>query len=119
MILCVNCLTTIVTFLQSSTVSDKYKVGHISTLIKKPGFNSELIQNCGPVSTLPFLSKIIEKLVAQQLTSYLQHNKLNEMLQSSYKKYHSVEISMLLQLSAAFDTIDHSILLHRLESRFV
>ena len=76
-------------------------------------------------------------MVAQQLTSYLQDNKLDETLQSSYKKHHSVETALLkesdiilavhkglvmvlvlLDVSAAFDTINHSMLLHRLESRF-
>ena len=80
----------------------------------------------------------METIVAQQLTSYLQDNKLNEMLQSSYKKHQSVETALskvqsdsllaadkglvvvlvLLHLSAAFDTIDQPILLHRLENRF-
>ena len=50
------------------------------------------------MSTLAFLSKIIEKVVEQQLPSYLQDNKFNELLHSSYKKYHSA--------------------LHHLESRF-
>ena len=90
------------------------------------------------MSNLAFLSKIIEKVVAQQMTSYLNENNLDELLQSSYKKGHSVEtallkvqsdimlttdvglvvVQVLLDLSAAFDTIDHSILLHRLKYRF-
>ena len=121
--------------LESSTVPDEFKVAQVSPLLKKAGLDTELLSNYQPVSNLAFLSKIIEKVVAQQMTSYLNENNLDELLQSSYKKGHSVEtalqsdimlatdvglvvVQVLLDLSAAFDTIDHSILLHRLKYRF-
>ena len=124
--------------LESSTVPDEFKVAQVSPLLKKAGLDTELLSNYRPVSNLAFMSKIIEKVVAQQLTSYLNENNLDELLQSSYKKGHSVEtallkvqsdimlatdvglvvVQVLLDLSAACDTIDHSILLHRLKYRF-
>ena len=123
--------------LESSTVPDEFKVAQVSPLLKKAGLDTELLSNYRPVSNLAFLSKITEKVVAQQMTSYLKENNLEELLQSSYKKGHSVEtalvkvqsdvmlatdvglgVQVLLDLSAAFDTIDHSILLHRLKYRF-
>ena len=84
------------------------------------------------------MSKVIEKVVAFQLTSYLENNYLYEPLQSAYKQFHSTEtalikvhndivtaidngssvIFVLLDLSAAFDTVDHRILLKRLSARF-
>ena len=91
-----------------------------------------------PISKLRFLSKGIEKVVASQLVDYLEENNLYEMFQSAYKKHHSVEIALirvqddilraidnhcsvilvLLDLSAAFDTVNHSILLERLATRY-
>ena len=94
---------------------------------------SESLTNYRPVSNLPYLSKIIEKAVAQRLLSYLHSNRLLEKFQSAYKPNHSCETAMLriksdilnaldrkmiaylvlLNLSAAFDTIDINILLDR------
>ena len=124
--------------LEYSTVPDEFKVAQVSPLLKKAGLDTELLSNYRPVSNLAFLSKITENVVAQQMTSYLKENNLEELLQSSYKKGHSVEtalvkvqsdvmlatdvglvvVQVLLDLSAAFDTIDRSILLHRLKYRF-
>ena len=92
-----------------------------------------------PVPYLTFLSKVIEKVVAVLLTDYLFNNDLNESLQFADKKHHNCEtallrvqndilksidnklcvVFLLLDLSAAFDTVNHKIWLHRLRSRFV
>ena len=86
---------------------------------------------------MPFLSKVIEKAVALQLTEYLKKNSLQEKYQSAYKQAHGTETALLcvhndivesldkgnsvllvlLDLSAAFDTIDHAILLKLLKDR--
>ena len=91
-----------------------------------------------PISNLRFISKTIEKCVAKQLIQYLDINDLGETFQSAYKRNHSTEtalikvhndiamainqhnsvILVLLDLSAAFDTVDHDILLSRLSNRF-
>ena len=85
-----------------------------------------------------FLSKLSERVVAVQLINYVMTNDLGELFQSAYKQLHSTEtallrvhndillaldnhqsvILLLLDLLAAFDTVDHKILLNRLSTRF-
>ena len=60
--------------LHSSTVPDKFKIGYISPSIKKPGLNSDSLQNYRPVQNLSFISKVFERVTAQQLTSHMREN---------------------------------------------
>jgi len=91
--------------------------------------------NYRPVSNLTFLSKTVERVVAKQLNGYLATNGLLPRLQSAYRRGHSTETALLrvmydvfaaadqkhvtllalLDLSAAFDCVDHDILLMRLQ----
>ena len=91
-----------------------------------------------PVSSLPFLSKVLEHIVLKQFLQHLQSHSLLEPFQSAYRKCHSTETALLrvvndllqasdsgrvsilslFELSAAFDTIDHNILITRLRSTF-
>uniref|UniRef100_A0A8C5CCP5 Reverse transcriptase domain-containing protein n=2 Tax=Gadus morhua TaxID=8049 RepID=A0A8C5CCP5_GADMO len=107
----------------------------LKPLLKKPGLDPELVRNYRPISNLPFLSKVLERIVAKQIVDYLARNNLFEPFQSGFRNFHSTETAItrvvndillaldkntstmlvMLDLSAAFDTIDHSTLLHRLE----
>ena len=120
--------------LKSSTMSSSLKEAVLYPLLKKSSLDHELYANFRPVSNLRLLTKVTEKVVATRLVSYLQNNNLFEPFQSAYKQFHSCEtalvrvqndilravdnnccvVLLLLDLSAAFDTVDHTILLNRL-----
>ena len=100
--------------------------------------DKEIFKNYRPVANIPFLSKVIGKVAATQAYNYLETYNLIPTMQSAYRKHHSTETTLLrmtndilrtidrrqdvvlvlLDLSAAFDTIDHVILVERLESYF-
>jgi hypothetical protein len=124
--------------LNEGTVPSEMKQANITPLLKKPGLDQQSLKNYRPVSNLSVTSKILERVVASRLENHLQRNMLQSGRQSAYRKYHSTETAMLkvyndlleymdqghpsvlvlLDLSAAFDTLDHSILLQRLELQF-
>ena len=115
-----------------------FKHATISPLLKKAQLDKNLLKNYRPVSNLPFLSKILEKVVLRQLSDHLANTGMLEIFQSAYRPSHSTETALiritnelltscdtgrvsvlsLLDLSAAFDTLDHSILLRRLNTSF-
>ena len=131
---CLNILLPSITKLVNYSLSD----GTVTALIKKASLPKNDLKNYHPVSGLCFLSKLVERVVAKQLTSHININKLENPHQSAYKPGHSTETALLsiknkvhlslargeptalvlLDLSAAFDTIDHSILLRYLKSWF-
>ena len=124
--------------LKSGVFPTSYKESHITPLIKSPSLDSDLLQSYRPVSNLSFLSKVIETAVGNQLMKHFDHHKLLDQNQSAYRPHHSVETAVqhvyssilhqldrgrsvflvLVDLSAAFDTISHEHLLSLLSSRF-
>jgi Reverse transcriptase (RNA-dependent DNA polymerase) len=124
--------------LATGVFPDQFKCCSVIPLLKKYNLDKDDLSNYRPISHLSFLSKLTERVVKNRLTQHLSTNNLLNSFQSAYTKHHSTESTLLavhdhlikamsqqhvtalclLDLSAAFDTIDHSILLHRLSSWF-
>ena len=118
--------------ISSLTFPDSWKVA-IVTPIHKSG-DQQNPGNFRPISILPALSKILEKVVCSQLTSYLITNHVLSSSQYAYRPSHSTEDAVLdivewaarsvdagdvasltsIDLSKAFDSIDHQLLLTKL-----
>jgi len=124
--------------LRESHVPATQKHAIITPLIKKSTLDTSALKNYRPVSNLTFLSKVVERIVAGRLLQYLNEHDLLPHRQSAYRRHHSTETALLcvlsdiyaaadrqevtllglLDLSAAFDCVDHDILLRRLRQAF-
>ena len=132
-------LTTIINLsLAAGEMPEDFKCAMLRSLLKKRTADHKVFANFRPVSNLKYISKLIEKAIAVQLNDHLACNDLHVPLQSAYWSCHSTEsalmrvhndimisldngncvILVLLDLSAAFDTVNHDLFLSRLEKRF-
>ncbi len=123
--------------LQSGVFPNEWKLALVIPLIKKFGLDT-IFKNYRPVSNLPFVSKLVERAAVEQDSGHIKiHCPLPDCA-SAYREGHSTESALLkvkadilhnmehqkvtllvlIDLSAAFDTIDHNILLARLEDKF-
>ena len=123
--------------LESVVFVSDLKEGLLKPLLKKCGLDIAY-NNFRLISNLPYVSKLSEKAAANQFIDHITTNDLNMPLQYAYKQNHSTESALLkvkndillnmeaqkitllvlLDFSAAFDTVRHDILLNRLKSRF-
>ena len=129
-------ITNIVNYsLQEGSFPLCFKTAHVTNLLKKAGLDRNILKNYRPVSNLSYISKLIEKAVARQINEHIVHEGISNENQSAYRVFHSTGTALLklqndiatsmdkgaavglvfLDLSAAFDTIDHSILFNCLE----
>ena len=116
----------------------KFKLALISPLLKKPGLPKSELSNFRPISNLNTIGKILERLALAHLFPHISISPSFCPLQSAYRKFHSTETALLkltidimetidsgeitiliaLDMSAAFDTLDHATLLLRLAHKF-
>ena len=130
--------------LQSGIVQDSMKIAMIRSILKKQNLDVLSLNNYRPINNLTIISKTLERVVASQLTSYISqyigiydiiYDILNK-LQSAYASHMSTETALtyilidlhlssshkdgsiltLLDISSAFDTLDHNIMISRLTS---
>ena len=123
--------------INKGSFSEKWKSATVKLLIKSQS-KGTIHQNYRPVSNLTFLSKVVEKITLNQFTQHCEDYHLLPDYQSAYRKFHSCEISLIklvndllwamekqevtamtvLDLSVAFDTVDHDLLLAVLDQKF-
>ena len=132
-------ITTLINLsLSEGIFPDSIKNAKVRPLLKKFSLPPDDLASYRPISNLNFVSKILERIIHTRITEHLQSFPSICPYQSAYRKFHSTETALLriqndlllaidkrklsalvlLDLSAAFDTIDHGILLDRMSSSF-
>ena len=106
----------------------------MTPLIKRHGLDDTDPENYRPIFNLNAVSKIVERLFLTRLTPHVVSTPSYNPLQSAYRRFHSMETTLMkmtndlddgrttllvaLDMSAAFDTIDHTTLVDRLQHTF-
>ena len=123
--------------LETASFPHKWKEADVQPKLKKYGADI-VFKNLRPISNLSFVSKLAERSAYNQLYDHLSFYNLYPKNQSAYRAFHSTETALLrvkndilmnmdkqhvtllclLELSAAFDTVDHTVLLRRMNSNF-
>ena len=136
-------LASVITNITNASLSEGVMLNQLNTALvhprlKKPSLYRHTLKNYRPVSNLPQLSTIFDKVIADRLNTHLCNESLTDTFQSAYKRNHSNETALLwvvneigtaldrrqctviamIDLAASFDTIGHGIILARLQQRY-
>ena len=140
---CINAFVPPITHLINLSLSEgvfptQFKHAVVTPLLKKHSLPKNELSSYRPISNLNFISKILERVIYSRLCKHFDSFPSLSPFQSAYRQFYSTETALiriqndlclamnsqrisalvLLDLSAAFDTIDHNILLNRLNSCF-
>lgn len=123
--------------LSYGTVPLTFKEAVVIPIQKKQGMDPKKLENYRPISLLPFPAKLLESHVATSLSTFLEATMFLDTHQAGFRPGHSTEsvilsamddlkrhadidctqALVLLNLSVAFDTVNHKILLNRKPQR--
>ena len=114
-----------------------HKSAIVRPLLKKTNLDPSDLNSYRPISNLSYVSKLLERIIDSRFTEHANLNNLFSPVQSAYRKHHSTETALvkihndlitgidqgqigalvLLDMSAAFDTVDHHLFLRILQHR--
>jgi Reverse transcriptase (RNA-dependent DNA polymerase) len=117
--------------LESGVFPVSQKQAIVFPVLKKPTLDSDCTSSYRPASNLTFAAKVLERVVTKRLVAHAKSFHLFPNIQSAYRCHYSTETAvlsvhndivraidhclvtglLLLNLSSAFDTVDHSVLL--------
>jgi hypothetical protein len=120
--------------IEKGNIPDSLKLAEIKPIYKGKGSKLDC-QNYRPISLLPSISKILEKIIYNRLLEYLENNNLLDENQYGFRKNRStidaitnlighitsnhenkkISLALFIDMSKAFDTIDHNILIYKLQ----
>jgi len=123
---------------QSGRLPPSEKHALATARLKKPTLDPADPNSFRPISQLSFVSKLVERAVAVRFVNHCDENSLLPARKSAYRRHHSAETAVLivyndvvravgrgqvvplvsLDLSSAFDTVDHDCLLLVFQHRF-
>lgn len=123
-------------YILDSVVPTDLKSSVITPVYKKKQLDTNALSSYRPIAQLPLVAKILERHVSAVLRNHMENNNIADLYQSAYRANHSTETAIvkvfndislslgkhkkvvlcLLDLSAAFDTLNHEILIKRLRN---
>ena len=71
------------------------KTAIVTPLLKQQNLDPDVLKNFRPVLQLPFVSRILEKIVLKECQSHLMQNNMYDIRQSAYKENQSTETTVL------------------------
>ena len=118
---------------QTGVFPEKLKIAKVITIFKKGDYHQT--SNYRPISLLSIFSKIFERAMYKRLFKFLQHHKILYNLQFGFQEHHSIDHALIsltetirksldnkrfgcgifIELQKAFDTVNHQILLSKME----
>ena len=98
-------LDIIIISLNDGIFPTSFKHAIISPILKTPLLDPNIIANYRPISQLPFLSKILERIVAIVLNRFIAENKLYDIFQIAFRRGHSTETALQIILNIIYSTV--------------
>ena len=92
----------------SNTFPQCYKKSIIIPILKKHTLDTSVLLNYRPISQLPIISKVLERIICKQITEYLVTNNLYDPNQSAFRPSHSTETALNMVTDSILKSLDEN-----------